>query len=227
MRTHAVILAAGSGSRMVGFDIPKALILLRDKPLFLYSLETFINHEEIESVVLVVHPEYKEDFIKYTKNIKKPLIVLEGGSSRLESSSIAIDYLSDKYPSDNVLIHDAARPFIKKETISLLINEVKTKEAVMLTIPSKDTIAIKKNNVIDNIPSRVNMLIEQTPCAFKIDLIKKAYSKCKDLSYTDDCQLIMNINHPLYYVMGDEITFKVTYPFDLKIAELYLEECSK
>jgi len=226
MKKHAIVLAAGSGSRL-GFDLPKALIPLKDKPFFLYSLESFDNSIDIDDLILVIPNGYLDAFKNNIKNIKKPVKIITGGSTRFESVKLALDELKKEDENDIVLIHDSARPFLESEFISRIVKTAIEKKAVMSVLKSVDTIAISENGeYITDVPNRNTMYIELTPSAYTLKVILNAYESAikkgiKDA--TDDCSLVRLNGETLYFIEGNKNTFKITYKEDIKRAELILK----
>ena len=117
---YAIILLSGSSTRFNG-EKPKQFTLINGKPLFMYSLEVFLKHPEIERVVLVTLKDYI-DFVKENINYDKRVDVIEGGKTRRKSSYLGIKHL-DKYVSNDskILIHDAARPLVTSKMIDNLL----------------------------------------------------------------------------------------------------------
>ncbi len=223
MKIYAIILASGTGSRF-GLDLPKQFYKLKNKTIFEYSVETFENHPKIDGIIIVSNPDY----IDLTKKIimknhyKKEIKILKGGKTRQESSFIGISAI--KEDNAKILIHDAVRPFIDSETISKCIYALKTNDAINVGIESSDTIVeVNNENFIVNVPERKNIVRCQTPQCFSLEIIKKAHILAKKDKYnksTDDCSLILKYNlAKIFVIKGSNLNIKITYPFDIKIAE--------
>ncbi len=224
----AVILAGGTGTRIEG-DFPKQFLTLAGKTILRHTIEKFENHPHIDHIFFVTNEEFydKTGEIVQKSGYRKVVKILKGGETRQESSRIGVTAAA---PGDyeNVLIHDAARPFVSKRIIDDILEKLNTYSAVNVAILSPDTIIeIKKNNLIKKVPDRNFLRRVQTPQAFKLDLIQKAHRLAKEnniTNATDDCSLILNLKlAPIYVVEGSQSNIKITYPLDLQIARKILE----
>lgn len=227
MKNFAIILASGTGERF-GEKIPKQFYKFRNKTLLEYSLDAFENNKNIDEIILVTNPKFRDlaEEILAKNSYKKISHVLNGGKTRVESSHIGTSQVSD---GANVLIHDAVRAFVTQKIIDDNIEALKNYEAVGTAIESVDTIIqVNENNVITSIPQRKFLKRVQTPQSFRSELIKKAHEmalKDEDANFTDDCGLILRYNlAPIHIVDGDEINLKITHKNDLKIVENLLNE---
>lgn len=226
MKNCAIILASGSGSRL-GLDIPKQFYKIKGKTLLEYSIEAFENHKKINSIIIVTNTDYmnlvKEISSKYTKITT----IVKGGLTRQNSSYNGIMALEYKKIT-NVLIHDAARPFVDKDIIDRCLNALTKYEAVNVAIPVTDTIIeIDNQNIIKNVPDRNVIKCCQTPQCFKYSVIKEAHELSRNENYTnatDDCSLVLRYDlTPIFVVEGNKRNIKITYPIDIKLAEEFLE----
>jgi len=228
-RNIAVILAGGSGNRF-GLDIPKQFAKLAGKTIIEHTIEIFDKHDLIDEICIVIKHDWKykiEDFVisnKYTK-VKK---IISGGEERKDSSLSAINsYSNDSssvFENINLIFHDAVRPFVSAKIIDNVIEALSHHNAIDVAIPATDTIIEIQNNIILNIPNRVNMMQGQTPQAFKLQTIKKAYEIAqKDIDFkpTDDCGIIKNYmpNEDIYIVNGSLENIKITHKQDISIAD--------
>lgn len=226
----AIVLAAGSGSRMKS-KTKKQFMEIKGKPVIWYSLFEF-EKSRVDEIILVTGKEdidycKKEIVEKY--NLKKIKNVVAGGSERYESV-----YNGLKEATGNiVLIHDGARPLINNEIIERSIEGTIKSDACVVGVPVKDTIkrANKEGYIIDT-PNRSELWITQTPQSFKTDLVKMAYKKMKEelekgnttLNITDDAMVVKEFTtNQVRFVQGDYKNIKVTTPEDIDIAELFIE----
>jgi len=224
MKTIAIILAGGTGSRL-GADIPKQFLKVKDKMIIEYTIEAFQRHSEIDEIAIVCHQDYskfmKEEVAKrnYTK-VKK---VLNGGEKRFHSSVTAIRAYNDG-EQKKILFHDAVRPLISEDIISDCISKLETYNAVGTGIKTTDTIWSVRHDNIVSIPDRRTIYRAQTPQAFKFFTIQKAYNVAlqdEKMPLTDDCGVVMNylFDERIGTVMGDEKNFKITRKDDLLLFE--------
>ena len=224
-KNTVIILASGSSERLNNLNTVKQFVKIAGKTVMEHTLEVFEKNENIDEIVIVT----KEEFINKCKeiirknNFTKVSNILKGGKTRQESSHIGLKSLNCM-DEDNVLIHDAVRPFISDKIINDCINALEKYSAVDVAIPSADTI-IKVNDekLIEDIPKRKYLRRGQTPQAFKYGVITSAHSlaeKDKNIEVTDDCGLIKKFGlGDIYVVEGDDYNIKITYPIDIDIAD--------
>ena len=226
----AIVLAAGSGSRMKS-KTKKQFMGIKGKPVIWYSLFEF-EKSRVDEIILVTGKEdidycKKEIVEKY--NLKKIKNVVAGGSERYESVYNGLKEVTGNI----VLIHDGARPLINNEIIERSIEGTIKSDACVVGVPVKDTIkrANKEGYIIDT-PNRSEWWITQTPQSFKTDLVKMAYKKMKEelekgnttLNITDDAMVVEEFTtNQVRFVQGDYKNIKVTTPEDIDIAELFIE----
>ena len=171
----ALILAAGSGSRMGNSDRPKQFLPIYGKPLMVHTIEAFEMHDEIDGVVIVTNESYIDQVKVWCKqyDLSKVKAVVAGGNSRqisVYNGLIALKEIAND--SDIVLIHDAARPLISSKIISSNIEACKKYDAVDTVIKATDTIIVSKDNeTLSSIPNRSELYQGQTPQSFKLCLI--------------------------------------------------------
>ncbi len=220
LKNYGIILASGTGSRY-NSDIPKQFVKIAGKTVLEHTLDVFEKSLYIDEIILVITPDYRHvaENLLLKNNYKKIAKLLNGGATRKESSSIAINSIDDT--EANVLIHDCARPFVSQRIIKDCVEALKTYKAVDVAIPSADTIIKVKENVIDSIPNRAELKRGQTPQCFKLSLIKKAHELSKnDNNFTDDCGLVNKYNlADVYVVDGEGENIKITYPEDIFMAD--------
>ena len=135
MKHIAVVLAAGTGSR-IGGEKPKQFLLFNGKELFMHSLLTFASCKNIDEVLLVVNDLYNSDYVNIIKKyeISKKLVLVKGGKTRQNSVENAIKYISKNNENAIVLVHDAARPYVSERIIRDNIEAVKKFECCTTAI---------------------------------------------------------------------------------------------
>lgn len=230
----AVVLAAGQGSRMES-KVAKQYMSIHGKPMLYYSLKAFQDSQVDEIVLVVGNDEVnycKEHIVeKYSFNKVKSIVV--GGKERYHSVNNALQAIKGGTTgihhgeSCYVLIHDAARPLITQKIIEDTIQGVTCNDAVVVAVPSKDTIKIvDETGAIEHTPKRSLTYVIQTPQAFELDLLIKSYDKVmksNDLEITDDAMIVEHgSNHKIQVVEGSYKNIKVTTPEDIQIAEVLL-----
>ena len=221
----AIILASGSSERLNNLSTVKQFVKIAGKTVIEHTLEVFEKNENIDEIVVVTKEEYLNKCSEIVRKNKfsKVSNILKGGKTRQESSHIGLKCLKC-YDSDNVLIHDAVRPFISEKIINDCIKALEKYSAVDVAIPSADTIIkVNDENIIEDIPKRKYLRRGQTPQAFKYGVIMSAHTLAendKNIEVTDDCGLIKKFGlADIYVVEGDDYNIKITYPIDIDIAD--------
>lgn len=235
-KTAAIILAAGSGKRMQS-NVPKQYLELGGKPILYYCLKAF-EESIIDEIILVVGEDEevycrKEIVEKYSINKVKKIIT--GGKERYHSVFNGLNACTLEVT--NVLIHDGARPFITISTIEEVINNLELHKACVVGVPVKDTIKeVDLDGIVEKTPDRNKLWSVQTPQAFSLELIKKAYniimkeldenlveSKNEKLNITDDAMILeYALKFPVRMIKGDYKNIKITTPEDILIGESFL-----
>ncbi len=227
-KTTAILLAAGKSERL-GKDLPKPFLLLRGKPIYEYSLDVLLGESEVDEIILVLPPLQILKIGKKLENktFDKTVRWIAGGASRFESVHLAIQELNEK--SKNIIIHDAARPFLVKKQIQQLIKNLSTYKAISFALDSTDTLVYSKENITaESYPERKNYKRIQTPQAFDTKLLKKAFNLAYEngkTDFTDESSLIHYFNLAKVLLLpGKPKNIKITYPEDLRYAEFLLNE---
>jgi 2-C-methyl-D-erythritol 4-phosphate cytidylyltransferase len=230
MKKNAVIiLAGGSGSR-INKDLPKQYMEIKGKTILHYTIERFENHPRIHEIIIVTNGHFLSatEGIVNSGGFQKVTGILEGGAKRQDSSRIGVDAVN-REAIENVLIHDAARPFVADEIIDNMLDKLEDYSAVNVAVPSADTIIqVGKDNCIEAVPNRTQLRRVQTPQGFNLALIRKAHQMALARNMTDatdDCSLILTFKLAQVYVIeGRPENIKITYPMDLKLAEMILQQ---
>ena len=220
----AVIVAAGTASRMGGID--KVMAPLGGEPMIARTVRTFQNCDAISEIVIVTRPDLILPITALTREMPKVKAVVVGGKSRQESVSLGLNALSGKVKL--AAIQDGARPLITWEVIDRTVRAANSYGAAAPAIPVKDTIKVVEGRVVKNTPDRATLFAVQTPQVFDFDLLRGALKKAEvdGAAVTDDCSAVELMGMSVKIVEGDERNIKVTTPMDLKIAELLWEELS-
>ena len=244
MTNIAVILAGGTGSR-VGGGLPKQLLPLADRRSILeHSVEAFEQAACIDKIGIVMHPDYiacAEEML-LRNGWQKVSFIIAGGKERWESSVNAIREIERRtknkeqrmveailqptynHPITNILLHDAARPFVSARIIEDVCKALETHEAVTVAIPATDTMysvsETATDKIVQAIPPRATLMCAQTPQAFRLETIAAAYRYAlqdSHLQATDDCGIVHRYLPavPIHIVPGDPANRKITYKEDL------------
>lgn len=207
-----IILCAGKGTR-TGLDYNKMLYRFEDKTVYEMTLECFVNDQKCGQVVVVTQPYEREQFESLNHNCKIEFV--DGGKERQDSVYEGLKKVKHEY----VLIHDGARPFVKKEYIHSLLECLKEHKACLLMVPCKDTVKEVINGKVIKTLQRSQLMQAQTPQAFHTQVILDAYTKGIDMHYqaTDDAQMVEEFSdEDVYVVVGDYENKKITTPEDLR-----------
>ncbi len=218
----AVIVAAGTASRMGGID--KVMAPLKGEPMILRTVRTFQNCDAIKEIVIVTRQDLITRIMDLCAGFDKVCAVVAGGSSRPESVQAGLNTLSKKVKL--AAIHDGARPLITWQVIDRTVRAANTYGAAAPAVPVKDTVKVVRGGVVAATPDRSLLQAVQTPQVFDIDLLRGALKKAlQEGAYiTDDCSAVEKLGMSVKIVEGDEQNIKVTTPVDLKIAQMFLEE---
>lgn len=231
-QVFGVILAGGIGTRMGNVEKPKQFMEIAGKPIIVHTIEKFVVHPAFDAVIVLSPKQWlnhTQDIIrKYIPNHSK-ILVVEGGSTRNETIMNAIKYIEDNYSlSEETIIvtHDSVRPFVSHRIIEENIQAAITYGACDTVIPATDTIVESlEGTVISNIPDRATMYQGQTPQSFKAKKLKDLYDNLsadeKDI-LTDACKIMVLKGEKVHLVEGEVCNMKLTYPYDLKVAEALL-----
>ena len=250
MQNIAVILAGGIGAR-VGGNTPKQLLPLQDgKSVLEHAVDAFEQSPHIHEICIVMHPDY----IAYAEQMllanawQKVRHIIPGGKERWESSVNAIRQvrgerlevkgketncqlpIANNHNTVNLLLHDAARPFVSQDIIARVCEALEEHEAVTVAIPSTDTVYEMVDGKVARIPQRSTIMRAQTPQAFRLNLIAEAYAKALGvdslsaeacatcyLPATDDCGIVHEHmpEIPIHIVLGEEQNKKITFKEDI------------
>ena len=228
----AAILAGGMGSRMGGTDTPKQFLTLGEKPVIVHTIEKFVINDKIDKIIVLTPQNYINHtnhlIEKYIPN-KDDIIVIEGGETRNDTIMNSINYINKHYGIDDdsiIITHDSVRPFVTHRIIEDNIQAAKKYGACDTVIPATDTIVESINGeTIESIPVRDYYYQGQTPQSFKIKkLFNLIYSLTEEESniLTDACKIFTLKD--VHLVEGEVTNIKITYPYDLKLANTILED---
>ena len=218
----AVIVAAGTASRMGGID--KVMAQLKGEPMILRTVRTFQNCDAIAEIVIVTRSDLIQPIADLCTDFDKVKAVVVGGKSRQESVNLGLNALSNKMKL--AAVHDGARPLITWQVIDRVVRAANTYGAAIPAVPVKDTIKEVGGFVVKKTPDRDSLRAIQTPQVFDFDMLRGALKKAEleEANVTDDSSAVERLGLTVKIVEGDERNIKVTTPMDLKIAELLLEE---
>jgi 2-C-methyl-D-erythritol 4-phosphate cytidylyltransferase len=221
MKVQAVIVAAGSGTRL-GYDMPKAFVPLKGEPMLLHPLRTFDTHPAVSSVILVV----PYDLVMQTRalvseaGLLKVTAVIAGGKERKDSVANGLRVLDSD--TDTVLIHDGARPLVSAGVIDRVIIGVMNEKAAFPAVPAVDTVKRfdAKTGIVKETLNRDELCCVQTPQGFRVELVPYLLKRAGELTNAFDEAMLAEEIVPVQAVQGEQRNFKITVEQDLKLAEL-------
>lgn len=217
----AIIFAGGTGQRMNSKMKPKQFLELHSKPIIIYTLEHFNQHELIDGIIIVCVKEwinYCQTLVEKFR-IEKVKAIIPGGETGMLSRFEGIKKASELYSNDTIcLMHDGVRPMIDHSIISANIESVKRYGSAVTVSPAIETIAVTSvDNKIGKIIERSKCQIAKAPQSFKLGELLKAHKEAIASGITDciDTAYLMQMNgYGIYAVKGSADNIKITTPTD-------------
>lgn len=227
MSKFAVIIpGAGQGERF-GDSQNKIFAKLDGRPLFIRTLEHFVNRDDVCQTILVLSGRDLETVkSKYGPNVAfMGVKVVEGGPTRCESVASGLKALADE--AEYVAVHDAVRPCTTESMIDDVFAEAVKSGAAILACPIHGTLKrVSEGGTIDETVPRAQLYEAQTPQVFKRDVILEAYAKVPDgddVEITDDAQMVELSGHPVSVVTSDPSNLKITSKADITMGNAVLK----
>ena len=217
----AVIVAAGSATRMQGID--KMLVPLAGVPVVLRSVRALAASDCIDSLVIVTRTECMETLRTLCAEVSKPVTVVAGGASRPESVLAGLAALPEG--TELAAIHDGARPLVTQAVIAEAVEAAGRCGAAAPAVPVHDTIKQAENGLVRATPERKTLFAVQTPQVFDVKLLKTVLraAMARGIALTDDCSAVEAAGKPVVLTQGCEENLKITTPVDLTLAEAILK----
>lgn len=219
----AVIVAAGSASRMEGKD--KIFLPIGNVPVLIQSLKPFQESPLVREIIVVAREDRIVDVGRLCRDygFSKLSRVVPGGETRILSVQAGLNEVSAN--AELIAIHDGARPFLTTDILEEAIKTAGEHGAAAPAVPVKDTIKIAKDGVVQRTPDRSSLFAVQTPQVFDADLIRGALAKAlqDDAAVTDDCTAVERMGFPVVLTSGSEENIKITTPSDILLGEAILE----
>jgi 2-C-methyl-D-erythritol 4-phosphate cytidylyltransferase len=216
----------------MGAETPKQFLELDGVPIVMLSLRRIASCELVTDIIVATRGDgiaKIEESIrseKFSQNVR----VVRGGDTRQESVAAALKEVVAE--TELVLVHDAVRPFVKKELIVRVIEEARKHHAAILGIPAMDTVKeVKRASLPEDVAlitatiPRERVVLAQTPQVFTTKLLKEAFARAEadGVSASDEAGLVERLGHEVYVVLGSERNIKITKPADMELAKFYLE----
>lgn len=228
----AIIIAGGSGKRM-GQDIPKQFINVYDKPVLLYTLESFERHPQIDAIEVVCIEGWHDVLRAYARqfNISKLKWIVSGGASGQESIRNGVYNLEGKVkPDDIIVIHDGIRPLVDASVLTDVLIKAQKYGNAVTSMPYNEQIFIinpdDSSTTKQYIP-RETLRRVSTPQAYRFDLLDEKYHEAfeKEIgiygsSYTNTMMVELGVT--LHFAAGSDKNIKLTTKDDLELFKAYL-----
>lgn len=215
MKKYAIIVAGGSGTRM-GASLPKQFLLLHDKPVLYYTLQTFLQAYDDLELILVLPVEYTDmgqEIIDAWFD-KERIRITAGGDSRFQSVKNGLALVEEE---SVVFVHDGVRCLLSTALIHRCYETAVSGGTAIPVIPSKDSIRLlteEGNNALDR-----NLVMQvQTPQTFHSKIILPAFQIDYKDKFTDEATVVEAFGIKLSLVEGEEENIKITRPLDLVLA---------
>ena len=212
-KDHALIVAAGVGAR-AGLDRPKQFEPLGGKPMVRHSVERFMSHPGVDHIWIVIAEGQDEQMAAALAPLSGYTLVV-GGATRQQSVSRGLTAIRQAGGARNILIHDAARPFVSHDVIDRLLQQLEGSPAAIPVMPSVDTMVQVEGERLAQTVDRDSLWRVQTPQAFDFAKLMAAHASFPaDRDATDDAQIFRAAGHAVTVVAGDEALKKYTMPAD-------------
>ena len=221
----ALIFAGGTGQRMNSGTTPKQFLELHGKPILIYTLEHFQDHEDIDGIVVVCLESWNDRLRKLIKkfDISKVKAIVPGGASGQESIFNGLEAIHELYPQEDtvVLVHDGVRPLIEAETITDAIACVRKNGNAITVTPAIETITIdNQGDCVGTIVNRSRCKMARAPQCFLMKELYAAHLKAREegnTDFIDSASMMQHYGHVLYCVDGPAFNIKITTPTDFYI----------
>jgi 2-C-methyl-D-erythritol 4-phosphate cytidylyltransferase len=220
-----IIVAAGAGVR-AGSGEPKQFRSIHGVPLLLRALRPFTSHPAVARVTVALPARFADQPPEWLGTLRgERLAFVTGGATRAESVRAGLRALAAD--ARIVLIHDAARPFVSRETIDAVIACARAGAGAIAAVPVSDTIKeVGAGARIARTVPREKLWRAQTPQGFPREMLEQAYARLgqSDPPPTDDAELCERAGFPVDLVADSVHNLKVTTADDFRIAEAFARE---
>ena len=215
-----MIVAGGKGLRM-GSSIPKQFLPVNGLPVLMRTIKRFREYDNNLKIILVLPEEQHEYWNELCKNyhFTDAYAVVSGGETRFHSVRNGLAVIPDDAVGV-VGVHDGVRPFPSVEVIGRCFETAHTAKAVIPVVPVVETLRHIVDAEATETVSRDNYRLVQTPQTFDIQLLKEAYARPYQDSFTDDASVVESFGHKITLVEGNRENIKITTPFDLRVARI-------
>lgn len=220
----AIVAAAGKSERMNGEN--KLFMDLAGTPVLVHTLRAIDQASLVDEIIVATRDDLMLEVADMCSRaaLQKPVRVVKGGESRMESVLAAASEADQR--AELLAVHDGARPLVRPEEIDELIRQGESTYAVAPAVPLTDTVKIVDGTGrVTATPDRRTMLSVRTPQVFQADILKAALKSALDagVELTDDCSAVERLGKEVYLIQGDPENIKITTPLDIIVAAAILE----
>ncbi|HUQ65412.1 MAG TPA: 2-C-methyl-D-erythritol 4-phosphate cytidylyltransferase [Flavitalea sp.] len=215
MKKYAVIVAAGSGTRM-GKEIPKQFLTLGARPILYYTLDAFFTAYPDINVILVISPRY----MKWGEDIAKAfhdfsITLAEGGKTRFQSVKNGLSLIHDH---SVIFVHDGVRCLVTGQLIRHCYEQAIVKGSSIPTVAVTETVRILEGDNHHMLDRNLVRMV-QTPQTFLSTILLRAYETEEKGHFTDEASVVEHSGEKVYLIEGEYTNVKITRPQDMAIAE--------
>lgn len=219
MKKTAVIVAGGAGMRM-GAELPKQFLLLKNRPLLYYTIDTFLKAYEDLDIILVLPEAYTDmgqEIIDAYFDKDRVRITI-GGATRFESVKYGLQLVEEE---TIIFVHDAVRCLVSPELIRRCYEQAVETGSAIPVVPASDSVRLLTEDGSDAL-DREKVMLVQTPQVFHSKLLIPAFSIEQKGKFTDEASVVEAFGMKVSLVKGEKNNIKITHPVDLIIAEQLL-----
>lgn len=222
-KLYAIIVAGGKGMRM-GKDLPKQFLPIDGTPILMHTLQAFYDYDPSLTLIVVLPSDQQAYWSKLCGDyhFTIPHMVVKGGETRFHSVKNGLSCIKGE---GLVAVHDGVRPFVHRDTIDRCFAAALESGAAVPVVEIVDSLR-KVEDAESKAVSRRDYRIVQTPQVFDISLLKEAYKQPYTVDFTDDASVVEAYGSKISLVEGNRENIKITSPFDLVIAEAFLNKCT-
>ena len=222
-KLYAIIVAGGKGMRM-GKDLPKQFLPIDGTPILMHTLQAFYDYDPSLTLIVVLPSDQQAYWSKLCGDyhFTIPHVVVKGGETRFHSVKNGLSCIKGE---GLVAVHDGVRPFVHCDTIDRCFAAAQESGAAVPVVEVVDSLR-KVEDEESKAVSRREYRIVQTPQVFDISLLKEAYKQPYTVDFTDDASVVEAYGRKISLVEGNRENIKITSPFDLVIAEAFLNKCT-
>ena len=202
-------------------EVPKQFMLLRGRPVLMHTIEAFKKSDYNPEIIVVLNVDFHQywENLCLLHNFSIPHKLVKGGTQRFDSVKNGIKAIQTKAI---VAIHDAVRPLLSKQLIDRTFEEAERTGNAVAAIKSRDS--VRQNTGTHTIPlDREEIYLIQTPQTFSSEILKKAYTQEYRNEFTDDASVAEKIGIKINLIDGETRNLKITFPEDIRLAEIYLD----